>query len=187
MDDQYTQGLKLRMQKCVAFTKNDLGTIRTGRATPALIEHIEIAAYGGSQRLKLRELATITTSDAQTITIHPFDPSTKDYIVKGIQEANTGLNPISDGEVIRVVIPSLSQDRRQEYLKLAKVKLEAGRIMIRQVRHDEMAKLKRSFESKETTEDEKKRLEKQIQDETDRHITELETIGHAKEQELMQI
>ncbi|MEK7166311.1 MAG: ribosome recycling factor, partial [Patescibacteria group bacterium] len=94
MDDQYTSQVRQKMLKCLEVTKVDLATVRTGRATPALVDHIEINAYGGSQRLKVRELATITTSDAQTILIHPFDPSTKEEIVKGILEANVGLTPI---------------------------------------------------------------------------------------------
>lgn len=187
MDDQSTQDIKTRMQKCVDVTKQDLGTVRTGRATPALVDHIEVVTYGGSQRLKVRELSTITISDSQTLMIHPFDPSTKDDIIASISGMNVGLNPVSDGEVIRVSIPSLSQERRAEYLKLAKAKLEAGRIMVRQVRHDEMAKLRRVFEAKEVGEDDKKRKEKQIQDLTDKFIEELDQLGHAKEKELMQV
>lgn len=175
------------MLKALEVTKADLGTIRTGRATPALVEHIEIMAYEGSQKMRVRDMATITASDTQTLLIQPFDPATKEEIVKGIQEANVGLSPVIDGEVIRITIPPLSQERRQEYLKLAKAKLEAGKVMIRQIRHDEMAKLKRSYEAKETTEDDKKRLEKQIQGVTDEMVSEIDHLGSLKEQELMQI
>ncbi len=187
MEDQFTHDINTRMQKCIEVTKQDLGTVRTGRATSALVEHIDIAAYGGSQHLKVRELATITAADAQSLTIHPFDQTTQEDIIKGILEANTGLNPVSDGDIIRIKIPQLSTERRGEYLKLAKAKLEAGRIMIRQVRHDEMAKLKRAYEVNEIGEDEKKRKEKHIQDMTDKHIEELDQLGRTKEQELMQV
>ena len=186
MDDLFTARIKTSMQKALEVTKTDLGTIRTGRATPALVDHIEVIAYG-SQRMKVRELATVGVADAQTLVIHPFDPSTKDDIIKGIQEANTGLNPVSDGDVVRIAIPSLSAERRQEYIKLAHAKLEAGRVMIRQVRHEEMAKLKRAFEATELTEDEIKRQEKQIQEVTDEMIAEIDLLGDLKEKELMQI
>ena len=87
MDDQFSSLIKSRMVKCFEITKNDLSTIRTGRATPALIEHIEFPAYGGSQRFKLNELATISANDAKMLLVHPFDPSTIDDIIKGLQTA----------------------------------------------------------------------------------------------------
>lgn len=187
MDDQFSSLIKSRMVKCLEITKNDLSTIRTGRATPAIIEHLEIPAYGGSQRLKLNELATISASDSKVLLVHPFDPSTIDDIIKGLQTANVGLSPVSDGNEIRISIPPLSLERRQEYLKLAKAKLEAGRVMIRQARHEEMNKVKKTFEEKEITEDDKKRQEKRIQDITDEFIAEIDHLGELKEKELTQI
>lgn len=187
MPDQFTEAVRAKMAKAFEVTKNDLGTIRTGRATPALIENIVISTYGGSQRLRVMELATITATDTKSLVISPFDPSTKEEIIKGILESNTGLNPVSDGSEIRITIPPLSQERRAEYLKLAKAKLEAGRIMIRQVRHEEMVRLKRSFEAKEITEDDHKRFIKVLQEITDEMIAEIDHIGEMKEKELMQI
>lgn len=187
MDDQYTSELRGQMQKALEVTKTDIGTIRTGRATPALIESMIISAYGGSQKLKVMEMATITTQDNRTLLVSPFDPSTKEELFKGIQETNSGLTPVIDGEQIRITIPPLSEERRQEYLKLAKAKLEGGRIMIRQIRHEEMAKLKRAFEAKEITEDDRKRGEKHLQEVTDAMISEIDNLGAQKEKELMQI
>ncbi|MBI4058484.1 ribosome recycling factor [Candidatus Gottesmanbacteria bacterium] len=187
MDDQLISELRLQMQKAFGVTKNDLGSVRTGRATPQLVEYIEILTYGGSTKLKLRELATITSSDAKTLLIHPYDPSTKEDIVRGIMEANIGFTPVTDNENIRISIPPLSEERRQEYLKLAKAKLEAGKVMIRQIRHEKMADLKRAYEAKEFTEDDKKRFEKKIQDVTDEMVDQLEELGDKKEQELLQI
>lgn len=175
------------MRKSLEVTRNDLATIRTGRATPALVEHIDIKAYGGSQKLKVREIATITTSDTKSLLIHPFDPATQEEIIKGIFEANVGLSPVAEGSDIRISIPPLSAERRQEYLRLARAKLEAGRILIRQVRHDEMMDLKRDFESKSVTEDDKIRAEKTIQELTDEMIAELDHLGEMKERELLQI
>lgn len=187
MTDDFLASVKAKMQKALEVTRTDLATVRTGRATPALVENMIISAYGGSSKMKVREMATITTQDNKTLLIQPFDPATHDEIVKGIQEANTGLSPVSDGEAIRISIPPLSEERRQEYIKLAKAKLEAGRVMIRQIRHEEMSKSKRAFEAKEITEDEKKREEKLIQEVTDEMTTELDDLGASKEKELMQI
>jgi len=187
MPDQTTSSVLSKMQKSLEVTRADLATIRTGRATPALVENIIIAAYGGNAQMKIREMATISSSDSMTLTVQPFDPATKDDIVKGILEANTGLNPVVDGEQIRISIPPLSEERRQEYLKLAKAKLEAGKVMIRQVRHEEMGRLKRSLEAKEITEDDRTRQEKHLQELTDEMITEVDRLGELKEKELLQI
>lgn len=187
MDDQYSSEIKAKMLRALEVTKTDLATVHTGRATPALVEHIEINAYGASQKLKLQELATISSIDTKTLVIHPFDPATRDEIVKGILEANIGFSPIAEGSEIRINIPPLSQERRHEYLKLARAKLEAGRIMIRQVRHEEMAELKKDYEAKLITEDDKKRAEKIIQELTDTMIAEIDHLGEMKEKELMQI
>ncbi len=175
------------MKKAVEVTRGDLSTIHTGRATPALVEHITIAAYGGTQRLKLLELATITTMDAKSLLIQPFDPTILQEIEKGLLEANTGLTPVVDGEVIRITIPPLSQERREEYIKLARTKLEGGRIMVRQARHEGMRKLKLAEENKEISEDQQKYGDKQVQELTDEMIAELDGLGQRKEAELMQV
>jgi len=187
MIDTILSQTRVKMQKAVEVTKNDLSSIRSGRATPALVENIVIIAYEGSQKLKVMEMATITTSDAKSIVITPFDPSTTQDIVKGIQESHSGLNPVSDGEVIRVSIPPLSQEQREEYSKLAHAKLEGGRIMIRQVRQEAMKDVKKEKEEKLITEDQEKVGEKKVQDLTDQMIEELEAIGKRKEEELMQV
>lgn len=187
MPDQFAAAVLSKMQKSLEVTKADLATIRTGRATPALIENIVITAYGGNAKMKVREMATISAPDAVMLVVQPFDPATRDDIVKGIMEGNTGLNPAVEGEQIRISIPPLSEERRQEYLKLAKAKLEAGKVMIRQVRHEEMSRLKRSFETKEITEDDRQRQEKRLQELTDEMIAEIERLGELKEKELLQL
>lgn len=187
MQDQFTASVKAKMQKALEVTKNDLGGIRTGRATPALIENTTIAAYGGSTKMKVMEMATISVGDLRTLLVQPYDPATKDEIVKGIQESNSGLTPVVEGEHIRISIPALTEERRQEYLKLAHAKLEAGKVMVRQIRHEEMARVKRAQDAKEITEDERKRDEKHIQEVTDEIIAEIESLGDLKEKELMQL
>ncbi len=176
-----------KMQKALDVIRQDLSTIRTGRATSALVENLVLLVYGGSQKLKLAELATISTVDSRTLLITPFDPSITEEINKGLQMANVGLTPILEGEVIRISIPSLSEERRQEYLKLAKQKLEAGRIMIRQLRHELMSHLKNALEAKEISEDDHARQEKEMQEMTDKFIAEIDELGRKKEEELLQV
>ncbi|HSX40851.1 MAG TPA: ribosome recycling factor [Candidatus Saccharimonadales bacterium] len=172
-----------RMQKALDVLRGDLSTVRTGRATPTLVENITINAYGGSAKLKVMELSTIAVSDPQTILITPFDASIIGEIQKGIIGANVGLTPTIDGQVIRISIPPLSQERREELIHLMKQKLENGRIMIRQVRQEAMNDIKKQ----DLSEDETSRLEKEIQKTTDDTIEQIENLGKQKEQELLQI
>ncbi len=176
-----------KMRKALEITSTDLSSIRSGRATPALVEHVVVAVYDGSQRLKIMELATITTMDAKTLVIAPFDPSIIAEIERGLMEANIGLTPVIDGDIIRITIPSLTEERRHEYIKLAKTKLEAGRIMVRQIRGEAMKDL-RSLEADKTIgEDERKNGEKHIQELTDEMIAEIDLFGEKKEAELLQV
>jgi ribosome recycling factor len=171
-----------KMKKALEVTRNDIGSIRSGRATPALVENIFIMAYGGTQKMRVMEMATITTMDAKTIVIAPYDASTIADIEKGIQIASTGLTPVVDKDIIRITIPSLSEERRLEYIKLAKAKLEAGKVMVRQIRGDAMKDLKTL-----TNEDEQKHGERLIQELTDEMIAEIDSMGTRKEAELMQV
>lgn len=137
--------------------------------------------------LKVRELATITAMDAKTLVLAPYDPSIIEELQKGLLGANIGLSPVADGEIVRITIPPLSEERRQEYVKLAKVKLEAGRVMIRQVRHEAMRDIKRAFEQHTISEDERTLGEKKVQETTDEMIADIDGMGERKEQELLQI
>lgn len=187
MDQEILAQVKEKMMRAIHMLQEDLATIRTGRATPALVENIVIAAYDGSQHLKVKEMATITTDGARMLLIAPFDPSVIRDIERGINSANLGFSASVDGQIIRISIPSLTAERRDEYIKLAHTKLEGGRIMVRQVRHEVMNELKKKFEAKEISEDDKKRLEKEIQTLTDEMITEIEVLREKKEAELKEI
>ena len=176
-----------KMKKALDVSRNDISSIRSGRATPALVENIYILAYGGSQRLRVMEMATITTMDPKTIVIAPYDPSTIAEIEKGILAGSSGLTPVVDKEIIRITIPPLSEERRMEYIKLARVKLEAGKVMVRQVRGDAMRDLKKLEEAKTISEDERKHGERLVQELTDEMIAELENMGARKEAELLQV
>src|SRR3989338_10201247 len=179
--------LKSRIQKAMISLSEDLATIRTGRATPALVENLVISAYAGTASLKVKELSTITTEGARIIVIAPFDPAVVRDIEKGINSANLGFSAAVDGNLIRINIPPLTAERREEFIKIAHIKIEAGRVIVRQIRHDEMSKLKRQFEAKEIAEDEKKHLERAIQEETNEIMAEIDVLRGKKEEELKQI
>lgn len=184
--DNVNEG-KMRMQKILGVLQSDLATIRTGRATPSLVEHVIVSVYGGTQRLKIMELATIGALDTQTLVITPFDSSIIDEIQKGIMVANVGLTPVVDGQAIRISIPPLSEERRIELIRLMKQKLEVGRIQVRQIRHEAMSLVKKQFTEKEISQDEKTRFEKEIQKATDDIMAGIETMRERKEEELLQI
>jgi ribosome recycling factor len=180
-------GVTSKMQSAVDALVGDLGGIRTGRATPALVENIIVPAYGGTQRLRILELGGITATDPTQIVISPWDKSIIGDIRKGIEAANIGLNPSIDGEVIRIVVPALTTEDRERYVKLLSAKLESGRVIIRQIRADAMHEIKKKFEAKEITEDEKFGQEKSLQELTDQFVSRIEEMGEKKKAELLQI
>lgn len=176
-----------KMQKVLEVLKTDLSTVRTGRAAPSLVENIVVSVYGGTQRLKIVELAHVSSSDPQTLQIAPYDGSIIGEIKKGILEANIGLTPSIDGQLIRISIPLLSQERREELTHLVGQKLEGAKIQIRQVRHEAMADVKKKHEAKEIGEDDVDRLEKEVQKQTDALMLQIEELGNKKKEELMQV
>lgn len=172
------------MGKSLDALSEDLSSIRTGRATSSLVENIVVSAYGGAQRLKVNELAGITTPDPQMIVIEPWDKSIIGEIKQAILAANIGMNPSIDGELIRISMPPLTGEDRERYIKLLHAKLENARVSIRQVRGELMRDIKKSFEEKQITEDEKYAQEKKLQELTDEYIAKCEERGRTKEQEL---
>lgn len=181
MDEETT---RQRMQSALDAVRRDAGTIRTGRATPALVENVVIEAYGGGQKLRVVELATITAPDPQSIVISPWDKSIIGDIKKGIEQANIGLNPVVAGEVIRINIASLTSEDRENYIRILHQKLENGRVLVRQIRQEGMHKVRDAFEKKEISEDQKILREKNLQEVTDEFIGKIEEVGKAKEREL---
>ena len=179
--------LRSKMQAAVELVTSDIGAIRTGRAPPALVEGLVIAVYGGTQKLKVQELSTISAPDAQSLVIDPWDKSIIGEIRQGIAAANIGMNPMIDGELIRVTMPPLTTEDREAYSRLLSTKLENGRVMIRQVRGDAMHEIKKQFEEKELSEDEKFAQEKRLQEITDEFIDKLDEAGEKKRQELLSI
>jgi len=177
--------VKQKMTKAVEFTRGEIGTIRTGRANPALVENIIIGAYGNTARMRVVELGTISVPEPQMLVISPYDQSIIGDIRRDIEAANIGLQPVIDSSVIRINFPALTAERRLEYVKLLHHKLEDGRVKVRQVRHDKMGELKRGFEEGTVTEDDRKRLETQLQEVTDKFMGQIEELGKTKEAELM--
>lgn len=173
-----------KMQKILDIVKHDLATVRTGRATPSLVENIIVPAYGGSAKLKVIELATVAAQDTSTLLITPFDHATIHEIEKAIQEANIGLNPVVDSTAIRISLPPLSTERRQELIHLMKQKLENGKVLIRQARQEAMNEIKND---KDLSEDDAERLEKEVQMTTDKFVAQIESLGKQKEEELLQL
>lgn len=179
--------IKEKMQKITDLVVSDIASIRTGRATSSLVEDLGVSVYGGQQTLTIKELATITAVDAQTLTISPWDKSIIGDIRKGILAANIGLNPSIDAEIIRISLPPMTTEDREKYVKLLSAKLENGKVMVRQIRGDVMREIKEDFEKKEITEDEKFQSEKRLQEVTDEFIGEIEEIGKKKEEDLLRI
>lgn len=179
--------LTSKMQTAVNSVAGDIAGVRTGRASPALVENIIVPAYGGQQRLRVMEVASITAPDPSQIVISPWDKSIIGDIRKGLLEANVGLNPSIDGEILRIAIPPMTTEDREKYVKILSQKLEAGRVSVRQVRADEMHAIKKKFEDKEITEDDKFAFEKKVQDITDAFIAKIEEMGEKKKTELLQI
>ncbi len=176
-----------KMQKVVDSVTADISGIRTGRATPSLVENIMVPAYGGTQMMRVLEVASITAPDTTMLVISPWDKSIIGDIRKGILEANMGMNPSIDGEVIRISFPPLTTEDREKYVKLLSGKLENGKVMVRSVRADEMHDIKKNFEDKTITEDERTDAESRLQELTDQYVGKIETIGESKKQDLMQI
>ncbi len=175
------------MQQVLDLVMSDIASIRTGRASGSLIEDVSVLVYGGQQKLTIKELGTITAPDPQTIVVDPWDKSIIGEIRQGILSANVGLNPSIDGELLRIVLPPMTSEDREKYVKLLSTKLENGKVMIRQVRGDTMKHIKEIFEKKEISEDEKFRQEKKLQEMTDEFVGKIEEAGERKEKEILNI
>lgn len=173
-----------KMDKAIEFFKNEIRGVRTGRATPALVEHIriEVPSYGSS--MELRELATISVPDPSTLLVKPFDPSTLKEIEKGIQSSDFGVTPLNDGKAIRLPIPPLSGERRQQLIQQVKKQSEAQKIVVRNARRDANKAIDDAEKAKTMTEDDGKSLKDRIQKLTKRHEDEIDNLVSAKSKEI---
>ncbi len=177
---------KTKLDGIVDHLKEELKKLRTGRASASMLDNVNIEVYG--QEMKLAHAATITVLDAQMLQIAPFDPSNLDAISTAIREDQSlGLNPSDDGKVVRVPIPPMTQERRQDAVKQLKAKQEDANVAMRSVRHDVINTAKQQVKDKEISEDDEKRVEKELSDVLDGFKSELEQLVKDKESELMTV
>ena len=173
------------MQKSLDATKRDLATVRTGKATPALLDSVRIEYYG--TLVPLRQVATVSAPEARMLTVSPFDKSSLGVIEKAIQASEMGLNPSNDGGVIRVPIPALTEERRRELVKVARGMVEHGRVAVRNIRHHTNDRLKHMEKDGALTKDEHTRASKRVQEMTDDTIKKLDEMLKVKEAEVMEV
>ncbi len=163
----------------------ELATIRTGRASPALIEHLKVE-YAGAP-IPLNQIAGISAPEARLLVIQPWDPGSLRNIEQAILKSDLGLNPVNDGRLIRLSIPQLSEERRQELTKVVHRRLEERRVAVRNLRRDALEEIKKAEKGKEISQDESRRVQEQLQKMTDSYITIAEKIAQEKEKELMAV
>ena len=174
-----------RMVKAVEFLSREVSTLRTGRATTSLVEGVMVDYYGTPT--PLNQLATITVPEARLIVVQPYDRQAMQSIEKGLQRSDTGLNPSSDGTVIRLAVPPLTQERRREIVRVLKRKVEDSKVAVRNVRRDALERLRSMEKDKSLSQDENRRAQDRLQKATDAHIGELDKVSSAKEAEIMQV
>ena len=174
-----------KMQKSLEALKADLGKVRTGRAHTGLLDHISVDYYGTPTPLK--QVATLSLPDARTIAVTPYEKRMAGVIEKAIRDSDLGLNPSSVGEVVRVPMPALTEERRKELIKVVKHEAENARVAVRNVRRDANAHLKELLKDKKVAEDDERRAQDDVQKLTDRYIAEIDKMLHAKEAELMAV
>jgi len=172
------------MEKSLSYTENQLSKIRTGRASSSLVDTVKADYYGSLTPLS--QMATISTPDARSLVIQPFDRTTLPNIEKAIQQADLGFNPQNDGNVIRIPVPPLTEERRKEFVKLSKKIAEEGKIAIRNIRRDNIEELRKSEKSKDITEDDLKYGETEVQTITDEFTSNIDKLFVKKEKELLE-
>jgi ribosome recycling factor len=182
MIDDLIQDATRRMDKSVESTHGELNSIRTGRASAALLDRVQVDYYG--QKTPLKQLATINVPEPRMLTVQPFDPNTMKEIERAIQESDLGLNPSNDGKVIRLPIPQLTEERRQELVKVARQIAEEGRVAVRNVRRDVIHHLK---DEQSVGEDDERRAEERVQKLTDDHVQKIDDLLKRKEAEITEV
>ena len=174
-----------KMQKTVQVLKREMETIRSGRATSALVDQITVEAYGTNTPLS--QLASISVPEARLLLIQPWDRSIVGNVQKAIQKSDLGLNPMSDGEVLRLVIPPPTEERRKELVKVVHKRVEDAKIAVRNVRRDALEELRKLEKDKKVSRDENVRATDKLQKLTDRFIAEVSKVGAGKESEIMEV
>lgn len=176
---------RAHMDKALEAMRREFGGVRTGKASPALLDMVRVEAYGS--RMPLNQVASVSTPEPRMLIVQPFDKSLSKAIDKAIRDSDLGLNPTSDGNVIRVPIPALNEERRKELVKMLHRYAEDGRIAVRHARQDANKEIKRRKDAHELSEDEAKRETERIQKLTDEYIAKVDTLLKAKEEEVMEV
>lgn len=185
MAEEVLPGARERMSKTIEATKRELSSVRTGRANPALVENLKVEYYGTPT--PLNQIASISAPEARLLVIQPWDRQAIGEIQKAIQRSDLGINPSNDGTAIRLVIPNLTQERRQELVKVVRKRVEEGRVALRNIRRDILEEVRDQQKRKEISEDDEKRTAEQLQKVTDSYISQVDKLGHDKESELMEL
>lgn len=184
IDDLLADAVR-RMDKSVETTAHEFTTIRTGRASAALLDRVSVDYYG--QKTPLKQLATVNVPESQLLTVQPYDPGSVKAIERAIQESDLGLTPSNDGRLIRLPIPQLTEERRKELVKVVRSLAEEGRVAIRNVRRDVMHDLKELVREGEVGDDEERRAEERLQKLTDDHVGKIGELLKRKEEEIMEV
>lgn len=183
--DELLKDAEDRMTKSVESNRGELATVRTGRASPHLLDRITVDYYGSQTPLK--QLANVATSDARLLTVTPFDKGSIGEIEKAIQESDVGMTPSNDGNVIRLQVPELTEERRREMVKVVHGVAEEGRIAVRNIRRDTMQDLRDLKKEGEAGEDDERRAEAALQKQTDEAIAEIDVALKGKEEEILEV
>jgi ribosome recycling factor len=176
---------EVRMDKCIEALQNDLINIRTGRASPALVERLQVEYYG--TQAPLNQLSTISAPEPRLLVIRPYDPSSLPQIEKAILKSELGLTPANDGKVIRLSIPRLTEERRRELVKMVQKRVEEARVAVRNCRRDGLQDMREMEKEKLVSEDEHYRGKDRMQELTDKHVEKLDEIGKTKEEQVMEV
>jgi ribosome recycling factor len=176
---------ELKMQKSLESLKQDLGKIRTGRAHTGILDHIQVDYYGSL--IPINQVANVTLIDARTIGVQPWEKNMVGKVEKAIRDGDLGLNPATQGEIIRVPMPPLTEERRRDLIKVVKHEGENAKVSIRNLRRDANQHLKDALKAKEVSEDDERRAQDDVQKLTDRHITEVDRLLAEKEKDLMAV
>lgn len=185
MADDVFADVEHRMAKAVEALQRELQAIRTGRATPALVERLLVDYYGTPT--PLQQIAAIHATDARTLTIQPWDRKALGDIEKAIQKSDLGINPTNDGQVVRLAMPPLTEERRKDLVKVVHKKVDEGKVAVRNCRRDGHDRLREQEKNKDISSDDLKRGTDRLQKLTDRFTEEMEKVGHAKEAEILAV
>ncbi|KAF1032418.1 MAG: Ribosome-recycling factor [Burkholderia lata] len=179
------KGVEQKMQRSIEAFKNDLAKIRTGRAHTGLLDHVQVDYYGSM--VPISQVANLTLVDARTIGVQPWEKPMIAKVEKAIRESDLGLNPATSGDVIRVPMPALTEERRRELTKVAKGEAETAKVAVRNLRRDANEQLKKLVKDKEISEDDERRAGDDVQKLTDKHVAEIDKLVQAKEAEIMTV